>query len=125
MNKAFLTGNLGKDPEVIILNSKKKTKKASFSLATTATWYNEANEKQTRTEWHNVIVWGKQADTIEKYVKKGTKLMIEGEIRYREYLDAKKEKRYITEIYTTAFEILSPKKDQPDGVHASEVPVNE
>jgi single-strand DNA-binding protein len=93
LNKVILIGNLGKDPEVKMTQSGQPF--ARFSLATTETWRAPSGEKQQKTEWHNSVVWGRQVETAEKYLRKGNKVMIEGRIQYYEYKDANGiEKRY-------------------------------
>ena len=83
LNKVLLIGNLGRDPELKATPSGQSV--ARFSVATTETWKNQSGEKQSKTEWHNIVVWGKQAEIAEKYLRKGKQVMIEGRIQYREY----------------------------------------
>ncbi len=85
LNKVILIGNLGRDPELKMTST--GTPVARFSLATTETWKNAQGEKQSKTEWHNVVIWGKQAEIAEKYLRKGKQVMVEGKIQYREYTD--------------------------------------
>ncbi len=96
VNKVILIGNLGKDPEVRTFDS--GSKKAAFSLATSEPFTDKSGQKQDRIEWHNVIFWGKIADVVEKYLKKGSQVYIEGRIASRSYDDKDGVKRYITEI---------------------------
>jgi len=96
VNKVILLGNLGKDPEVRTFDS--GTKKASFTLATSDSYTDKSGEKKDKTEWHNIVFWGKVADVIEKYLKKGSQVYIEGRIVTRSYDDKDGNKRYITEI---------------------------
>jgi single-strand DNA-binding protein len=96
VNKVILLGNLGKDPEVRVFDS--GTKKASFPLATSETYMDKSGQRQERVEWHNVIFWGKIAEVIEKYLKKGSQIYVEGRIATRSYDDKDGVKRYITEI---------------------------
>jgi single-strand DNA-binding protein len=93
-NSVQLVGNLGKDPEIKTYNDKKK---ASFSLATTDNYKNQKGEKVADTQWHNVVVWGKLAGIVEKYVKKGQEVMVEGKLTHRAY-ETNGEKKFITEI---------------------------
>lgn len=95
MNKIILFGNVGKDPDSKQINSKTVTK---FSLATNKTYSNSAGEKITETSWHNIVFWGKIAETASKYVKKGMSLIIEGEISYRSYENQQGQTIYVTEI---------------------------
>ena len=96
VNKVILLGNLGKDPEVRVFES--GTKKASFPLATSETFLDKNGQRQERVEWHNVIFWGKIAEVIEKYLKKGSQIYVEGRIATRSYDDKDGVKKYITEI---------------------------
>ena len=105
-----MLGNVGKDPDVRHLENNCV---AQFSLATTKKGYT-TKEGQTvpdRTEWHSLVVWNKLAEIVEKFVKKGDKLYVEGELRYRSYDDQNGVKRYVTEIYVENMEMLTPKGD--------------
>lgn len=96
INKVILVGNLGKDPELRTLESGRKV--ANFSLATTETYKDKNGERVDQTEWHNIVFWGPIAEVIEKYLKKGSQVYIEGKIRTRSYDDKEGVKKYITEI---------------------------
>ena len=96
VNKAILVGNLGKDPEVRFTNTGSAV--ANFSIATSEVWNDRDGKRQERTEWHNIIVWGKQGETCAQYLAKGRQAYIEGSIRSRSYDDKNGQKRYITEI---------------------------
>ena len=96
VNKVILIGNLGKDPEVRYTTNGKAV--ARFSLATSDVWNDADGNRQERTEWHNVVVWGKQGETCAQYLAKGRQAYIEGSIRNRSYDDKNGQKRYITEI---------------------------
>ena len=85
VNKVILIGNLGKDPE--ITNIGNDVKKAAFSLATSESYKNKDGNKVEQTEWHNIIVWRGLADVAEKYLHKGSKIYLEGKIKYRSYDD--------------------------------------
>ena len=108
-NKVQLIGNLGQNPEVKELNGGKKV--AKFSLATNETYRNKAGEKVSDTQWHNLVAWGKTADVIEKYLKKGSEVAIEGKILNRNYTDKEGVKRYVTEIQVSDLLMLGGKKD--------------
>lgn len=90
MNKCYLHGNVGQDPQSKTLPDGKML--CRFSIATTETWKNQAGEKQSKTEWHNIAAWGKQAEAISKFVKKGSELLIEGKIEYTQDKDDPKKK---------------------------------
>jgi single-strand DNA-binding protein len=96
VNKVILVGNLGKDPEVRFTPNGRAL--AKFPVATSERWTDQDGNKQERTEWHNVVVWGKQAETCGQYLAKGRQVFVEGSIRTRQYDDKDGNKRYITEI---------------------------
>ena len=103
LNKVTLIGNLGADPEVRSTTGGNKV--ANFSVATSRQWSSPSGEKQEKTEWHKCIAWNARsergqmlADVIEKFVKKGDKIYVEGAIEYRQYEDKDKQTRYVTEI---------------------------
>lgn len=104
-NKVQLIGRLGKDPEVIQLESGKKL--AKFSLATNDNYTNANGEKIDNTEWHNIIAWGKTAEIIEKYVTKGQEIAVEGKLTNRNWEDKEGNKRYITEVVCNEMLMLS------------------
>jgi single-strand DNA-binding protein len=96
VNKVILIGNLGKDPEVRFTPSGRAV--ARFSIATSDVWNDANGNRQERTEWHNIVVWGKQGETCGQYLAKGRQVFVEGSIRNRSYDDKNGNKRYITEI---------------------------
>ena len=111
VNKVILLGNVGKDPEVRYFDNGGSV--ANFTLATTERGYTAANGTQVpdRTEWHNIVLWRGLAEIAEKYVKKGSKIYLEGKIRTRSYDDAAGNKRYITEVWGDNLELLDKKSD--------------
>ena len=96
VNKVMLIGNLGKDPEVRFTSSGRAM--GRFPIATSEVWMDAEGQRQERTEWHNVVVWGKQAETCGQYLAKGRQVFVEGSIRSRSYDDKSGNKRYVTEI---------------------------
>jgi single-strand DNA-binding protein len=110
VNKVQLVGRLGFDPEVKIFDS--GNKKASLRLATTEVYRDSSGNKQEETQWHNVVVWGKLADIVEKYTSKGAEIMIEGKLRYRTYETKEGEKKYITEIEARELMLMGAPKNQ-------------
>lgn len=96
LNKAILIGNLGRDPEVRYTPGGLAV--ANFSLATSETWTNKEGEKETRTEWHKIVAWGKLGEICGEYLSKGRQVYIEGRIQTREWEDRDGNKRYTTEI---------------------------
>ena len=109
LNKVMLIGNLGRDPELKATPSGQSV--ARFSVATTETWKNQAGEKQSKTEWHNIVVWGKQAEIAEKYLRKGKQVMIEGRIQYREYTGQDGVKKTACDIRCDNFVMLGRMED--------------
>jgi single-strand DNA-binding protein len=109
MNKVILIGNLGKDPELKVTPGGQPL--ARFSVATTETWKDGQGNKQQKTEWHNIVVWGKQAEVAEKFLRKGRQVMVEGRIQYREYTDQAGAKRNATEIRCDNFVMLGRMED--------------
>ncbi|WP_224485106.1 single-stranded DNA-binding protein [Robertkochia aurantiaca] len=95
-NKVQLIGNLGNDPEIIELESGKKL--ARISVATNDSYRNSAGDLVKDTQWHNVVAWGRLAEIIEKYLRKGNEVAIEGKLSSRSYLDKEGVKKYITEV---------------------------
>ncbi len=106
-NKVQLIGNLGNAPEIINLESGKKI--AKFSLATNENYKNAKGEKQTETQWHNVIAWNKTAELVEKYVEKGKEIAIEGKLTSRSYDDKDGNKRYVTEVIVSELLLIGSK----------------
>jgi len=107
VNKVLLIGNVGRDPEVRHLD--KGVTVANFPLATSESYTSKNGEKVTTTEWHNIVVWRGLADVVDKYVKKGDKLFLEGKIRTRAWDDKEGNKRYTTEIFVDNMEMLGGK----------------
>ncbi len=103
VNKVTLIGNVGKDPEVRVLNDGLKV--ANFSLATSDAWKDKnTGEKKEKTEWHRIVVYDEKiAEVCEKYVRKGAKLFIEGQLQTREWQDQTGQKRFSTEIVVPRF----------------------
>jgi single-strand DNA-binding protein len=112
MNRVTLFGNVGKDPEVRVTND--GTKIATLTLATSERWKDRGTgEAKERTEWHRIVVFGGQAEVIEKYVKKGDKLLVEGSIQTRKWVDQAGVEKYTTEIKLQAFDFGGgPKSSQ-------------
>ncbi len=104
VNKVILVGNLGKDPEVRYTQTGNAV--ANFSIATSEQWNDRDGKKQERTEWHNIVVWGKSAEHCGQYLSKGRQVFVEGSIRTRSYDDKSGNKRYITEIVAQRVQFL-------------------
>lgn len=106
VNKVILVGNVGRDPEIRYVE---KRPVANFSLATTERSFTTSAGVQVpeRTEWHSLVMWDGMAETAERYIKKGTKLFVEGKLRTRVWQDRNAIKRTVTEIYVEQFDILA------------------
>ncbi len=96
LNKAILIGNLGQDPEMRYTQSGVAV--ANFNIATSETWKNKEGEKETRTEWHRIVAFGKLGEICGEYLAKGKQVYIEGRIQTRDWEDKEGVKRYTTEI---------------------------
>ena len=105
-NSVQLIGRLGKDPEVKEFD---KSKKASFSIATTDAYKNQKGDKVEDTQWHNIVIWGQLAGVAEKYLKKGMEVCVEGKLVHRAYDSPKGEKKYFTEINVNDLLLLGSK----------------
>lgn len=107
-NSVHLIGRLGKDPEIKTYNERKR---ATFSLATTDVYKNQKGEKVEDTQWHNVVIWGKLAGVVEKYVKKGDEIAVEGKLVHRVY-ESNGDKKYLTEVDVNDMLMLGGKKEK-------------
>lgn len=131
INKVILVGNVGRDPQIRYFDTGNAV--ANFTLATTERGFTMQNGTvmPDRTEWHNVVFWGKIAETVEKYVHKGDKVYVEGKLRSRSYDDQNGVRRTVTEVYADTLELM-PRSAQgdrpmsapgiPDGATADELP---
>ena len=124
VNKVILIGNVGKDPDVRYLDNHVCV--ANLTLATTERGYTAQNGTQVpdRTEWHNLVFWRGLAETVEKYVHKGDKLFVEGNIRNRSYDDQNGVKRYVTEIFVDSMEMLTRPQQKADGTQQPQAPAS-
>ena len=104
VNKVILIGNLGRDPEIRYMPSGDAM--ASLSVATTDSWRDKNGEKQEKTEWHRVAMFGKLAEIAGEYLKKGSQVFIEGRIQTRKWTDKEGQERYSTEIVANEMKML-------------------
>ncbi|MDQ3014429.1 MAG: single-stranded DNA-binding protein [bacterium] len=148
LNKAILFGNVTKDPEIKSLPSGIKV--ASFSIATNRVWKDKNGAKQENVDYHNIVVFGKQAELIGQYIKKGSSLMVEGRMQTRSWDAADGQKKYRTEVIVDSFQFgpksgggsgsaggnygtapaggastSGPKVDKPEGIDTIEYPEEE
>ncbi len=124
VNKVILIGNLGKDPEIRLLDAGVKV--ASFTLATSETYTDRiSGEKKELTDWHDIVVWRGLADVVENYLKKGMKVFVEGKLRKKSWQDKEGNTRYNTEIIAEQLTMLSPKNESNEQVSNSKFFSNE
>ncbi|NOZ47416.1 MAG: single-stranded DNA-binding protein [Chlorobi bacterium] len=109
-NKVQLIGNLGRNPEIKTFDSGKI--KAGFSLATSETYKKENGEKVTETQWHNIVAWGPKAKFVEKYLKKGNEIAMDGKLTSRTYEDKEGNTKYITEVVVNDILLLKTGKKE-------------
>ncbi len=105
LNKVMLIGRLGQDPEFKMTPSGNGV--CNFSVATSENWTDKSGEKQERTEWHRIVVWGKLAELCNQYLSKGRQAYIEGKLQTRSWEDKEGQKRYTTEIVANTVQFLS------------------
>ena len=110
VNKVILIGNLGRDPEVRFTQG--GTPVANFTMATTDRWNDPSGEKKEKTEWHRIVVWGKQAEVAGEYLRKGRPVYIEGSLQTREWVDRDGNKRYTTEVRAQRLQLLGRADDR-------------
>lgn len=114
INKVILIGNVGQDPEVRYTgDANNGAKVATLRLATTERYKDRNGNTQEHTEWHSIVVWRNTADVVEKYVRKGTQLYVEGRLRTRSWDDQTGNKRYTTEIIADTLQLLGRRSDSP------------
>jgi single-strand DNA-binding protein len=116
VNKVILIGNLGKDPEVRFTPGGQAV--ANFSIATSDNWTDKSGQKQERTEWHRIVVWGKQAELCGEYLKKGRQVYVEGRLQTREWTDKEGRKNYTTEVVANAVTFLGARDGAGAGAGA-------
>ena len=104
VNKVILVGRLGRDPETRYTSGGQAV--ANFTLATDESYKDRTGERQKRTEWHRIVVWGKQAEIAQQYLRKGSLIFVEGRIQSREWQDKEGQKRTAFEIVATSFRML-------------------
>lgn len=104
VNKVFLIGNLGRDAEQ--RHTTNGTAVSTLNLATTDTWTDKSGQRQERTEWHRVVVWDRQAESLQPYLTKGKQICVEGRLQTREWNDRDGNKRYTTEVQADRITLL-------------------
>ena len=110
VNRVTLLGNLGHDPEV--RKTTNGTSVVNVNLATSRRWKDDKGKTQERTDWHRVVAFGRTAEVIGEYVRKGGQLYVEGHLQTRTYLDKEKEKRFVTEVIAQRIQLLGRPEDK-------------
>lgn len=113
VNRVILVGRLGKDPETRYTGGGQAV--CHFSLATDESFKSRSGERQKRTEWHRITVWGKQAEIAQQYLKKGAQIYVEGSIRTSEWTDKEGQKKTSYEINASTFRMLGSRSDSMGG----------
>jgi single-strand DNA-binding protein len=108
-NSVRLIGNLGKDP--IIRNTTNGNTLASITLATKSYGKDKDGNRTEETDWHNLVIWGKQAEIAGKYLKKGSQIAVEGMLKTRKYTDSEGNEKYTTEVLVNEFQMLGKKPE--------------
>lgn len=119
LNKAMVIGNLGRDPEIRTMQNGSKV--ANLSIATSESWKDKTTgERKEKSEWHRIVIFGPLAETAEKYLKKGSKVYIEGSLQTRKWSDKDGVEKYSTEIVLQGFGAAMVMLDgKPDGDHSA------
>jgi single-strand DNA-binding protein len=113
VNKVILIGNLGRDPELRYLQSGQAV--ATFTVATNERWNDRDGKPQERTEWHRIVVWGKQAENCANYLSKGRPVYVEGRLQTREWEDKEGQKRQTTEVVAQTVQFLGSREGGGQG----------
>ena len=106
LNQVLLIGHLGKDPDLRHTQGGRAV--CNFSIATSEVWTDNGGERHEKTQWHNIVAWGKMAESCHKYLAKGRMVFVEGALQTRSYEDKGGSKRYVTEILARAVKFLTP-----------------
>lgn len=109
-NSVRLIGHLGQDPKLVSSNAESSV--LSFTMATNENYKDAQGNKQTRTEWHNIVAFGRVANLLFQYAKKGDQLMLNGRLQTRQYVNKEQQQRYVTEIITEEVLFLGGKKSE-------------
>ena len=123
VNRVILVGNLGANPELRYTQGQQAV--ANLRIATTEKWTDKNGQKQEATEWHRVVVWGRQAEICGQYLTKGRQVFIEGSIRTRQWQDQQGQKRFTTEIVARNVQMLGGRGERPTEEAGATVPPDE
>jgi single-strand DNA-binding protein len=117
VNKVILVGNLGRDAELRYTPGGSAV--ATLNMATTEVWNDKQGQKQEKTEWHRVVLWGKQAESLQEYLTKGKQIYVEGRLQTRQWDDKDGNKRYTTEIKADRITLLGGGGGRSGGAYAA------
>jgi len=117
INKVILIGRLGQNPEV--RHTPSGSAVANFSIATSESWNDKSGQKQERTEWHRIVVWGKQAELCQQYLSKGRQVYIEGKLQTRQWQDKDNQTKYTTEVHAQSIQFLGAQTSPNQGAGAT------
>jgi single-strand DNA-binding protein len=120
VNKVILVGNLGRDPE--LRHTPGGSAVLNFTMATNEVWTDREGQRQQRTEWHRIIVWGRQAETLNEYLRKGRQVYVEGRLQTRQWTDAQNQQRQTTEIVSQRIVLLGSRGEVAGGAPSEEGP---
>lgn len=120
VNKVILIGNVGADPELRYTAG--GTAVTNFNIATNESWTDSSGERQERTEWHRIVVWGRLAEICNQYLRKGSKVFIEGRLQTRSWETQDGQKRYTTEVVARDMQMLDSRGDFDSGGNVSQGP---
>ncbi len=126
LNKVQLIGNVGNDPEIRYLDNNpqgQQNKVASFRMATTERYKDRNGQIQSKTEWHNIVIWNGKAELVEKYIRMGSTLYIEGKIKTRKWEDQEGRTRFSTEIVADNIQILDKKQNNYTETEEDDLPI--
>ncbi len=112
LNKVLLIGNLGNEPELRTTGTGQSV--TTFNIATTRRWTNREGQAQEDTEWHRIVVWGRQAENCKEYLHKGRQVFLEGRLQTRQWEDKEGKKRYTTEVVAQNVQFLGGKRAEGD-----------
>lgn len=117
VNKVILVGRLGNDPE--IRYTQQGVAVTNFNIATSESWTDKNGQKQEKTEWHRIVVWGKIAELCSQYLQKGRQVFVEGRLQTRQWEDKEGSKRYTTEVVGSTVQFLDRGTDRPSSSNTS------
>lgn len=113
LNKVMLLGNVGRDPDINVTTN--GTRVATLRMATTETWKDRDGNQHEHTDWHTIVAWRGLADVVERLVRRGSRIFIEGKLQTRTYEDKEGNKRYVTEVVADNVLLLESKRHDPEG----------